>query len=416
MADADSVEIKRLGAQGDGVADRGDGPVYVRGALPGERVAISVIGDRAILKQIVSPSAERVAPACQHFGVCGGCVAQHMGPQLYAGWKREAVIQAFRHRGLDAPVAELVEIAPSSRRRVVLEARRSGVKIALGFYAAGTHDLVDLNDCRIMRPELLDALPRIREMAAMLLPSAGAARFTVLATQTGLDINITGLSGMPEAAELASLGRSGAVRGVARLTVNGEIALLDARPVLRFDGVEVEVPPGDFVQSSSEAEALIGALVKGAAGKAKRVADLFAGVGTFSFVLARKARVLAIDSASEAIAALKAAAAGAAGCKPIEVRVRDLMREPLSRLELAGFDAVVFDPPRIGALAQAEALGRSQVPVVIAVSCNPATLARDVRVLVDGGYELDAVTPIDQFVWSAHVEVVAVLRRPKTRR
>ena len=420
------VEIVRLGAQGDGIAETPDGPVYVPFALPGERVRIAQrpqqntgaarhASAHAGLVDLLTPSPDRQPAQCRHFQDCGGCVAQHMAARLYRDWKRDGVAQAFAHRGLTPVIAEFNAVPAGSRRRVSLEAVRRGDEIALGFHAAGTDRVVAISQCPVAAPAIVAALPALGRIALVLLAAGQSLHrsldLTVTATPAGLDVTLDGEGLRPGAGERAELGRIAAASGIVRLTCNGELIVQSAVPSLLFDAVEVGLPPAAFIQATAEAEAAIAAVIAPAVAKARRAADLFAGIGTFSFALARRARVLAIDADAGAIAALRAAARKAQGLKPIETRVRDLLAEPLSRMELSGFDAVVFDPPRAGAKAQALMLARSDVPVVVAVSCNPATLARDVRILVDGGYQLDSVTPIDQFVWSAHVEAVAVLRR-----
>jgi 23S rRNA (uracil1939-C5)-methyltransferase len=251
----------------------------------------------------------------------------------------------------------------------------------------------------------------LRELIAAVLPEGEEGRLTVTATPAGLDVALDSegaAASVPAAARLTALATK---NGIARVTLNGEPTVLLAEPALTFGGVRVALPADAFVQAAPPAETLMTDLVVAAEGKAKHVADLFCGLGTFTFPLARKARVLAIDGNRTALAALRDAALHAQGIKSVETKVRDLMREPLSRKELEPFGAVVLDPPRAGAKAQAEALAKSKVPVVVAVSCNPATLARDARILVDGGYKIERVTPVDQFVFSAQVEAVAVLRR-----
>ena len=414
MSEIAEVEIARLGAQGDGVAQTPQGPCYVPYALPGERVRIRREAERGRLVEIVRASTQRVAPRCQHFGTCGGCSAQHMADELYRAWKRAAVAEAFAHRGLDAPIRDVVAVPPGSRRRATLEARRERGVIVLGFHAAGTHDVVDLAACPVLVPAIAGALPALRDLAALLVSAADACRLVVTAAGNGLDVAVEGAV-MPGPEARARLSQIAARAGIVRLTIAGDIVAQREVPALALGGAAVRFPPAAFLQASAAAEVAMTALMLGAIGKAKRIADVFCGVGTFTFALAARARVLAMDSDKAAIAALQEAALRAQGLKPIEARVRDLMREPLSRTELEGFDAVVLDPPRAGAKAQAEALARSKVPVVVAVSCNPATLARDARILVDGGYAIESVTPVDQFVWSDHVEAVAVLRRSRSR-
>ena len=200
--------------------------------------------------------------------------------------------------------------------------------------------------------------------------------------------------------------------GIVRFSYAGDVIYQRDLPRIAMGRASVVVPAGVFLQASGLAERTMAALITGALGKkVRRVADLFAGVGAFTFPLAERQSVLAVDSDGDALAALRLAARGADGLKPIETKLRDLFREPLSRKELEGFDAVVFDPPRAGAKAQAEMIAKSKVPLAVAVSCNPATLARDVRILMDGGFRLQSLTPVDQFVYTAHVEAVAVLAR-----
>jgi 23S rRNA (uracil1939-C5)-methyltransferase len=402
----EELQIDGLGAQGDGIAETDAGVRYVPFALPGERVQASGDGPPRLLSP---PSPDRVPALCPHFAICGGCAAQHMGERLYAEWKRDAVVAALGRRGLAPDVARLQRVAPGSRRRAVLTARRMGGRIVLGYHRRQSRDLVDIAECPVLLPAIVARLPALRAIAATL--AAPEARLTVLAAPAGVDVVAATGGHRPGRATIAELGRIATEHGLARVSVNGEIVIERARPVLRMGEVEVAVPPGAFVQAVQASEETMRALAMAGLGKPKRVADLFCGVGTFTFALARRARVLALDSDPVAIAALAAAARHAQGLKPIEAGVRDLFREPLSTRELEPFDAVVFDPPRAGARRQAQELARSTVETVIAVSCDPGTLARDAQILVEGGYAIAGVTPIDQFVFSAHVETVAVLRR-----
>ncbi len=411
MPDEPGIEISRLGAQGDGLADTPGGPVYVRYALPGERVLAEEDGTRRRITRVLRPSPDRAEPICPHFGTCGGCAAQHMSGSLYRSWKEEIVSAAFAHRGLVPEIAPLAEIPPGTRRRAVLTAVRDAKGVRLGFREEGTHSLIDIAVCPVLQPAIAGALPALRELVAAVVPNRGEGRLTVTATPAGLDVAIAteGASASVEAA--ARLAALAGKNGIARVTLNGAPAVMLVEPALSFGGVRVSLPVDAFVQAAPPAETIMTELVVAAIGKAKQVADLFCGLGTFTFPLARKARVLAVDGNRTALSALRDAALHAQGIKSVETKVRDLMREPLSRKELEPFGAVVLDPPRAGAKAQAEALAKSKVPVVVAVSCNPATLARDARILVDGGYKIERVTPVDQFVFSAEVEAVAVLRR-----
>jgi 23S rRNA (uracil1939-C5)-methyltransferase len=407
------VEIDALGAQGDGIVDAPSGQrLYVPFALPSERWRIAE-GERDTL---LRAHPRRATPVCQHFGNCGGCVAQHVPDDLYTAWKRGMVVHAFMHRGIEAPVGDLVRVPLASRRRMTVYARRYRQNFHIGYYRAATHYILNVVECPIAVPAIVAALPVLREMLEPLLSGQGEAGVTMLATPAGLDVHMTFIHVGSVRKEYPRLAALAARNGFARLTVENDAIVQSRRPLLMFGGVEVEPPPGAFVQAVAEAESAMVQLVAGAAGKAKRIADLFCGIGTFTFPLARQARVLAVDQEEQAVAALRSAARCSRGLKPIEGKVRDLFRMPISAKELAGFDAVLIDPSRSGAEKQACQIAQSSVPAVIYVSCNPGTLARDVRILLDGGYALESVSPIDQFLYAPHVEAVAVLRRRRSPR
>ncbi len=407
MAEAEVFEITALGAQGDGIATGPAGTVFVPSALPGERWARTAGG----FTLVGSTSAERQTAPCQHFGSCGGCVAQHMAPQLYANWKRQLLIDAFQKADINARVAPLRSFADRGRRRLVLSARWLPSGVGLGFHERGSDRLLAIETCVIADPMIVAALPLLRQLAARLLPRRGEMRMTVTRVDAGLDVAVEGCKAEIDAADRAALADLVSQGRILRLSAGGDAIIARAAPVLTIGDVKVVPPPNVFLQASAEAERAMIDLAIAAVGKAKAVADLFCGVGTFALPLARKARVLAIDSDAAALGALDSAARNTKGLKPIETRTRDLMREPLSRKELEGFDAVVFDPPRAGAEAQAVMLAKSAVAKVVAVSCEPSTLARDAVILLDGGYDLVELTPIDQFLYSHHLEAVAVFAR-----
>ena len=404
---AQEVEIDGLGAQGDGIVELPEGLLYIPYALPGELWRVADGEHYALLR----PHPERVDPVCPHFGSCGGCEAQHMPDAFYAGWKRAIVVEAFRHRGIDAPVDELFRVPLASRRRINVYARRYRKNLHLGFYRAATHYIMNVMECPIAMPQLVAVLPALRGMLEPLLTGQAEAAIDIVATAAGVDVLMDFIYIKLENKDLARMAALAVHHSFARLAINGETVAMVRPPALTFSGVDVDLPHSPFVQAVGAAEAEMVRLVLAATAKAKRVADLFCGLGTFTFPLARRARVLAVDEKGTAIVALQAAARRTQGLKPIETKVRDLSRMPLSAKELEDFDAVVFDPARSGAEEQARQLARSKVRAVVAVSCNPGTLARDVRILVDGGYALERVTPIDQFLLSHHVAAVAVLRR-----
>jgi 23S rRNA (uracil1939-C5)-methyltransferase len=406
--------IDRLAHRGDGVADSPGGPLFVPYTLPGETVEVeSVPGhpDRRGLVRIEIPSPERIEPFCPHFGICGGCAIQHWTPALYREWKRGLVIDALRQAGLDAPVHELVDAHGDGRRRATFHAR-AGMRgvIEVGFAALRAHHIVGIDRCPVLTAALDGAITAAWAISEALAPQKKPLDIQATATDAGIDVDVRG-SGPLNSARTGLMARLAATHKLARLTRHGELISQRSAPTVTVGRATVVLPPGGFLQATVAGEKALAQLVIDAVGDAKTVVDLFCGIGPFALHLAERARIRAFDSDPAAIAALKQAANSTMGLKPIESEARDLFRRPLVAQELKRVDALVFDPPRQGAEAQAQELAKSAVPVVIAVSCNPATFARDVRLLVDGGYKLAAVTPVDQFRHSAHVEIVARLER-----
>lgn len=402
--------ITRIAHRGDGVADRPEAPVYVPYTLPGETVVTETVPghpDRRHLLRVDIASPERVAPFCPHFGVCGGCAIQHWAPERYREWKRGLVVEALQQAGLDAPLDELIDAHGEGRRRATFHARRSqrGV-IEVGFATLRAHRLVAIDRCPVLAPSLDGAIQAAWAIAEMLEPLRKALDIQVTASETGLDVDVRG-SGPLTSVRLGALARLAETHKLARLTRHGELVAQRAAPAVTMGRARVLLPPGSFLQATAAGEAVLAQLVETHAGSAKAIADLFCGLGPFALRLAERARASAFDADDAAIAALRQAANATAGLKPLEAQARDLFRRPLVAPELKRFDAVLFDPPRQGAEAQARELASSAVPVVIAVSCNPATFARDARLLADGGYRLTHATPVDQFRHSAHVEIVA---------
>jgi 23S rRNA (uracil1939-C5)-methyltransferase len=408
------LAIARLGSRGDGVADTAAGAVYVPFALPGEVVEVEPVPghpDRRHLLRVIEPSAERIAPICRHFGTCGGCAVQHWTTARYRDWKRALVVEALLHEGLAASVDPVIDAHGEGRRRATFHARRGTHDILeVGFAAARAHHVVGIDACPILSPALEGAIATAWAIAEELKPARKPLDIAVTATEGGLDIDVRG-AGPLDPGGAGRLSRLAEARRLARLTRHGELIALLAPPTLTMGRARVTLPPGAFLQATAAGEQTLARFVLNHAGKAQHVADLFCGVGPFALRLAEQARVCAVDGDGAAIAALKAAVGKTPGLKPVETEVRDLFRRPFVAQELKRFDAVVFDPPRQGARAQARELALSEVPVVIAVSCDRGSFARDARILVGGGYRLMQVTPIDQFRYSFHVEIVALFRR-----
>jgi 23S rRNA (uracil1939-C5)-methyltransferase len=406
--------ISRVGNRGDGIAESPAGPLYVPFTLPGETVEAELDAghpDRRHLLKVVTASAERIAPICPHFGTCGGCAVQHWNVERYRAWKRGRVTDALTQAGLEAAVDELVDAHGEGRRRATFHARRSDHDVLeVGFSAARTHHVIGIAACPILAPALDGSIAAAWAIAEALKPARKPLDIAVTATEGGLDIDVRG-SGELNAARAGSLARIAEAHKLARLTRHGELIAQRAAPTVTMGRARLTLPPGAFLQATAAGENELARLVLAHAGKAQHVADLFSGVGPFALRLAERARVTAADIDAEAIAALKVAASATQGLKPIEAEARDLFRRAFVVQELKRFDAVVFDPPRQGAEAQTRELAKSAVPLVIAVSCDRGTFARDARILVGGGYRLKSVTPVDQFRYSFHVEIVARFER-----
>lgn len=410
-----TLRIERLGAQGDGVAQTPDGPVHVPFALPGETVEASLDGARASVLAVMQAAPDRVTPACRHFGTCGGCALQHLGETAYREWKRGKVTQALAARGVAADVEPLMPCAPATRRRVTFAALKTEKDILLGFNQAHSHRIVPIEECPVSVPAIEGALADLRAVAAAIAATAKPFRLTVTATASGLDIAAEGSGRLGSKARLAAI-ELAIAKGFARLSVDGEVIVEARPPLVSFGGVPVAVPPGGFLQAVAAAEDAMAELVCSHLTGARRIADLFAGSGAFALRLAGRSEVHAAESDAAALAALDRAARFTPGLRKVTVEKRDLFRRPFSVKELDSFGGLVFDPPRAGAEAQSRQIAASGVPLVAAVSCNPATLARDLAILVEGGYRLVRVAPIDQFLWTPHVEVVALLEKKRKGR
>ena len=407
--------IDHVGHFGDGVALVDGGNVYVPYALEGETVEVAPVPghhpDRRRLLAVERASRERIAPFCRHFGICGGCAIQHWESEHYRAWKRDLVVETLAQAKLDCEVAPLLDAHGLGRRRITLHARIGPHDVLkVGFAAANSHDIIPVDRCPILDPGLDGALEAAWALAEPLISAGKPLDIQITATDNGLDVDVRGSGPLP-ASMITTLSRVAEQHRLARLTRHGELVLMRNPPTIAIGTARVTLPPGSFLQATVAGEETLAALVSGHCKRAKHIADLFCGVGPFALRLAVKSRISAFDSDAGAVTALQKAAMATSGLKPVKAEARDLFRRPLMPGELRDYDTVVFDPPRQGAQAQALQLAASKIPVVVAVSCNVATFARDARILVDGGFEIEGVTPVDQFRHTPHVELVARFRR-----
>ncbi|OYX57005.1 MAG: RNA methyltransferase [Brevundimonas subvibrioides] len=411
-----TLKIARVAGQGDGVAETPAGPVFAPLTLPGETVRGVVIDGRMEAPEILEVSPDRIAPVSPHYGDCGGCSLQHWASGPYLDWKRDQVVGALARERIETEVEATVAVPPGTRRRLALHARRlEDGRVVLGFKARKSWRLVEVSTCPVADPRLVAAFPALAKVAAAFLEHPKSApTLHVTWTLDGLDVDVTGVerkSGGLSADRQMQAIRAAREVDIARLSMAGETLMMARQPRVQFGPATVPLPAGGFLQAVPEAEAAMVERAVAAVKGAKKVADLFCGTGTFTFPLATVASVLAADASAAGIAALKQGIGSARGMKPITAEARDLFRRPLSPYDLKGVEAIVFDPPRAGAIDQTAQIKDTKASVVVGVSCNPQTFARDARVLIDAGFRLETVTPVDQFLWSAHVELVGVFRR-----
>jgi 23S rRNA (uracil1939-C5)-methyltransferase len=393
------ITITRMGQFGDGLAIVDGQQQAFPKTLPGD-----VLDDDGVAR--ITDSPERQLAFCPHFASCGGCKLQHWKPVPYAAWKREQVVSAIQNKGLDVSVEALVEAHGAGRRRVSLHVRKLQGVWSSGFMAAKSHDLCALDTC----PVLVPALQHAPHIAAAFGPVLGACDVAITAADNGLDVAV-------KAERSAVMRRQEALQaivrdhGLLRLSVNTDIIASHAAPMVHMGQADVPLPLGSFLQATAKGEEVLAELVLAGVGKSKHIADLFCGVGPFALRMAERSRVFAADSDRAAITCLQQAVKLTQGLKPVTAEARDLFKSPLVAMELRDFDAVVFDPPRAGAEAQARQIAKAGVKRVVAVSCDAQTFARDAAILVDSGYRLTRVVPVDQFAWTAHVEIVGWFER-----
>ncbi|QDY71717.1 class I SAM-dependent RNA methyltransferase (plasmid) [Qingshengfaniella alkalisoli] len=397
------VTINRLGHLGDGIAE---GPVYAARTLPGEIVTGDLDGDRIAAPKIVEPSPVRVSPSCRHYKSCGGCALQHASDAFVADWKIDVVRQALLAQGLDAPIRGISTSPARSRRRAAFSGRRTKKGALVGFHGRGSGTLTEIPDCDVVSDGLKAALPALEDITRVAGSRKGEITFTVTQTLTGLDLRVDGAKPLDQELSMA-LPAIVEKHALARLSWGDEPFLTREPPIVTMGAARVPLPAGAFLQATEHGEQALLSAVRDAVGDAPRIADLFAGCGTFTLPLAEHAELHAVESEPMMLAALDQGWRHAQGLKPVTTETRDLFRRPLMADELCRFDAAVIDPPRAGAEAQMQELASAAIPRIAAVSCNPVTFARDAAVLCAAGYELGWIQIVDQFRWSTHVELAA---------
>jgi len=403
----DQFEIVRLGHKGDGITAQG---LFVPNTLPGEIVEGTEENGRVQGARIVTPSADRVRPACRHAKSCGGCAMQHASDDFVARWKVGFVEAALKNQGIAVDLGPIATSPERSRRRAVFHGRRTKKGTMVGLHARASDSLVEVPDCILMVPEIMEAYAALSRLVEIGGSRRGEMDITVISTDTGLDISVT--NGKPLDLDMqVELGRFVRDLSLSRLSWNGEALAGEAQPYLTFGKARVVPAPGAFLQATAEGQAVLIALMRKAVAGADRVIDLFSGSGTFSLPISEHAEVHAVEGVSDMLEALMKGWRQAPGLKAVTVETRDLYRQPVREDELNAFDAAIIDPPRPGALAQCGEIAKSHLKTVGFVSCNPITFARDAKLLIEAGFEIDWIVPVDQFRWSPHVEIAACFKR-----
>ena len=406
--------VIRLAGRGDGVTD------------DGRHIPLAAPGDSVDEAGAVTPGPHHVTPPCRHFPKCGGCQLQHIDDETYRGFIVARIAGALHAQQIDLPEIAVPHLSPPhTRRRASLRAEKIGKRVVIGFNEGASHRIVDMKECHVIAPELFALIAPLRTLLGTLLRDRRTAGVRLTLVDQGVDVALEKVTveGLVADEALTDFAKQ---NNLARLSLDdgyGPQTRYEPRPatvtmrdfnsldtgVPASVGVAVEMPVGGFLQATLDGETALLAAVRDGVGKAGTVADLFAGIGTFALPLSQNAKVLAAEGARDAALTLKVTTGRVQ--RPVLVEHRDLFRRPLDGKELARFDAVVLDPPRAGAKEQVDLLAASSVARIVYVSCNPATFARDAKALVDGGYRLEGITPIGQFRWSTHVELVGVFSR-----
>lgn len=406
-----TLAITHLAHRGDGVAQTALGKVYVMGSLPDETIEADVIGERGTLVRVIDEAADRINAPCPSFGFCGGCSLQHMKSESYKAWKFERVAHALKAHNIETDIAPIITIQEGTRRRATFAAERQGSTLAFGFHGARSHSIVAIERCLILVPAIEKAISNLHALAALITPKRGTMKIHVLATETGLDVRLDDFGDWPDFPIERALMDHTIKVGFARLSLGKDVLIETTAPILSFGNAKVTPPPGGFTQAATQSENIIAKLVVDAVSQKKNILDLFAGSGTFTLRLAAHARVHGVEGDEAAIGALEKAARSTTNLKPVTTEKRDLFRRPLMAKELNKFDAIVLDPPRAGAKEQISEIIKSEHDTIVYVSCAPESFARDAQVLIGAGYRLSSVTPVDQFLFSHHIELVGMFHK-----
>lgn len=412
------LTITSIGAKGDGVAQYNGNPVFVDGALIGESVDVSILPSkggvsRGKLLNVLTSSPDRQSPPCKHYETCGGCALQHMKYDAYQSWKFEKIKTTLSKKQIE-PLEWLPSmfIGDHVRRRTTFSYLKNGKKTIFGYHKKRSSQILPISTCHLLLPEMIEIKEQLENVFSSFIPDRGTGSVFIQKIDNGYDVTWTGALGKRDEPDLPVLeaiadivNKTSIIRFSwrARDKDAPQVMLEAEKPMVMFADLRVPLAPLAFLQPSMDGQnALVDAVHALCFENVNRIADLFCGCGTFTGGLLDKcAQIDAFESGDDAIQSLKKS-----GHK--NAYKRDLFRDPLNEKELEVYDAVVIDPPRAGALEQVKMIAKSDVPAVISVSCNPTTFARDAQILIDGGYVLESLQMVDQFLWSDHAELVGL--------
>ena len=414
------INIDSLGGRGDGITDINGNTFYVPYTVPGDIVDVKVNGNKARLRHIHEKSEHRVDAVCKHFTKCGGCKLQHVEGEFYKNWKTDLIKTALVNQGIDDVNVLPIQTSPlNSRRRTSLQAiGRGDGKLVLGYAEKSSHNLIDIEVCPILVSEIANFIKPLKAFLSKLLSKQQKITIQITKGDNGLDVIFKGKGevDLDLRMDLAEFAQKHDLARISWYDTSAkrpyfEMLAERRKPYVKFGGNKVFFPEGSFLQATMQGqEALVSAMLEGIEG-ASRVVDLFSGCGTFSIAAAKTATVHAVENNNDMLSALKNSANMMTNIKQVTSELRDLFLRPLLPHELNKYDVAIIDPPRAGARHQMTEIINSDIKTLIMVSCNPITFARDVQGLTDAGFTMGAVRPVDQFLFSPHLEIISVFKR-----
>jgi len=413
-----TVRVESLGGLGDGIARLNGKPVFIPKSIPGDELLVRIIhenrdGLQAQIETILTPGPHRIIPPCGYYDICGGCSLQHFSDPYYRDFKTRVLRNSITHAGYSNIPSEVTFISPSTRRRVEFKIDHSGAQPALAYHAPKSHTPVTIKNCLILTPELQSLIGPLNHALSQWQFTPTLYALSLTAADSGIDMLLTVRGELiPPMPDMKPWCETLGINRISIRTREGKPEILAQIKAVEMNlgGYSIPLPPDAFLQATAQGQELLTEAALEACDGNQDVADLFCGIGTYSFAASKLANVHAIEGDAGMVRAMQSSVKTNA-IAALHASQRDLFKNPLKPSELSRFNAVIINPPRLGAKAQCEELARSQIKTITMISCNPATFARDAKILKTAGFDLVSASGIDQFVFSQHLEVVAQFRR-----